>query len=152
TGTVSCSYSASASAGLSLAIAGVASISNTSFPPPTFSVSISSSASAALSELDVVLSGPSGQSTTTFLNLTFEGIAAGSPQTAGFGTASVDIGAQMTGPGGTVSDAGHLEATDQTGLPIGSGLLFGWTQLMTPLLVDTSPLQVQAGDVVRVGL
>jgi hypothetical protein len=81
----------SVSAGLSLA--GAASANAFYFNnPPCCSFSAGATGTAGFSGYGVILSGPSGDSTLTSLNLMFDG------------TAGVSIGASLNGPSGTSTD------------------------------------------------
>jgi hypothetical protein len=149
----SCTYRASAAAGLSLAESAQGVASAGGIPAPTFSVSTSASANASFSGYDVVLSGPSGQSTLTSLNLAFHGIAWIPPDVRnGLGTASLNVGTSLTGANGSVTDGGAIIGTQSTP-PRGSGLLSGWESFSgIPFPVGTSSLMVEAGDIVTIGL
>ena len=147
-GAASTCWSASASAGLSLAEAGLA---QAQAPAGTGPLSVSVNAGASISGYNVVLSGPSGESTMTSLNLTFDGFAGVSATPgydAGLGSASVNIGTTLTGPNGAATDSGAL--TGNWAVTTGSGLLSEWPGF--PLAITTSSLLVNAGDIVTIGL
>jgi hypothetical protein len=147
-----CQYAASGAAGLSLAASAEAVAQAGGNPAPTFSVSTSASANASFSGYDVVLSGPSGQSTLTSLNLAFDGAALMLGIQNGLGTASLNIGTSMTVANSSVTDGGGITVTQSTP-PRGSGLLSGWETFSgIPFPVGTSSLMVEAGDIVTVGL
>jgi len=107
-------------------------------------------ASASFSGYDVVLSGPSGESTLASLNLTFDGVASLSLQGVG-GSASVSIGMDLSGPNGATTDGGSISTASSGQVPTGSGLLAGWMGGL-PLNFSTASLLVGAGDVITVGL
>jgi hypothetical protein len=107
-------------------------------------------ASASFSGYEVLLSGPSGGTTTTSLNLTFTGVASLTLHELA-GSASVTIGTDSSGPNGAATDAGSIGTTSSGQAPTGSGLLSGWTA-GAPFSFSTSPFTVDAGDVITVGL
>ena len=125
-----------------LSLAAEASAQAVNVDPNGYPLGVGSGGEARYSEYDVILSGPSGESTLASLDLTFDGVASFRGAN-GYATANIET--SWTGPSGTATDAGAIRAPGT-----GSGLLSAWTG--SPLAVTTSPLLVGAGDVITVGL
>jgi hypothetical protein len=103
-----------------------------------------------VSGYDVVLSGPSGQSTLASLNLIFNGDV-GILTNRGIATVAVDIDTTLTGPGGAVADHGAIGVRTAFGATA-SGLLLGWPGPGPLFVVSTSSLMVDAGDLLTLSL